>query len=84
MARPAAAPVVASRNFLPAPADVVVSSILWSSDRKLAIVNSRIVGAGDSVGRHTVVEIQSDAVVFRDRAGRLHRAGLRQGLPESQ
>lgn len=60
--KPAVAPVSAT----PAPppeADLVVSSILTSSERRLAIVNGRIFRVGDSVGSARIVDIQPRAVV---------------------
>lgn len=59
----------------PAPAaepDPVVSSILYSSDRKLAIVNGRVARIGDVIAGVTIVDIQPAAVVIdsRDRGRR--------------
>jgi len=48
----------------PSPAEPVVTSILFSPDRHLAIVGGRIVGTGESVGLYTVWDIERDAVVF--------------------
>jgi hypothetical protein len=54
-----------------------VSSVLVSGDRRLAVVNGRIVGVGDWVGDVRVVEIAPTEVVLRDRLGRLRSAVLR-------
>ncbi len=59
-----------------------VSSILWSEGRQLAIVDGQIFGVGDVIDGARIVEIQPDAVLARDRAGRLRRAQLSpQGPP---
>jgi len=42
---------------------VVVTTILYSTDRKLAIVDGRIVRPGDRIGSTTIVEIRPHAVV---------------------
>jgi len=44
--------------------DPQVRSILFSSTRRLAIVDGKIVGVGDMVGMYRVVEIEHAAVVF--------------------
>lgn len=48
----------------PEPARPFVSTILFSSSRRLAIVNGRTVGVGDGVGVYTVADIERTAVVF--------------------
>jgi hypothetical protein len=53
--------------------DATLGTILYSDDRRLAIVDGRIVGEGDLVGDVRVVEITSSAVLFRDPQGRLRR-----------
>jgi hypothetical protein len=52
---------------------VVVTSILYSADRKLAIVNGRIARPGDRIGSTTIVEIRPRAVVVEspDRGRRV-------------
>jgi hypothetical protein len=47
----------------------VVRSILFSTTRRFAIVDRKIVGVGDSVGGYKVVEIEQGAVVFRSAGG---------------
>ena len=47
----------------------MVRSILFSATRRLAIVDGKIVGVGDSVGGYKVVEIEQGAVVFTSAGG---------------
>ena len=54
-----------------------VASILRTGDRKLAIINGKIVSVGDRTGGFAVVEILPSAVVFRDSANRIVRVSLR-------
>ena len=49
--------------------DLVVSSILYSSQRRLAIVNGRIVRIGDRVGSSTILYIEPRAVVVQSDDG---------------
>jgi len=58
-----------SRPVLAAPPDVTVESILYGSDRRLAIVDGRIVTIGDVVGRFRIVDITPTAVVVADAQG---------------
>jgi hypothetical protein len=44
--------------------DPVVATILYSPERRRAVVDGRIVGVGDKVGTATVVDIQPNAVVI--------------------
>jgi hypothetical protein len=44
--------------------DPVVATILYSAERRRAVIDGRIVGVGDRVGRATVVEILPAAVVL--------------------
>jgi len=79
-------PVVAvrRRDVPPPPPDdssvdsVEVSLILHSADRRLAIVNGRIVGVGDRVGSDTVFDIQPRAVVLESPQGRRRTIPLRE------
>ena len=48
-------------------------------ERRLAIVDGRIVQVGDEVSGARVVDITSTAVLLRDEQGRLRQLGL--GLP---
>jgi hypothetical protein len=49
--------------------DMVVASILHSPQRRLAVVNGRIVGAGDRVGGSTILEIQPRAIIVESSRG---------------
>ena len=71
--RPAPPPEVAL------PFDAVLGTILYSPDRKLAIVDGRIVGVGDEVRGARIVEITPRAVLLRDAQGRLRRLTLSAG-----
>jgi hypothetical protein len=59
--------------------DAVLGTILYSADRKLAIIDNRIVGVGDEVRGARVVEITAGGVLLRDGVGRLRRLGLDAG-----
>ncbi len=59
--------------------DAVLGTILYSSDRKLAIVDNRIVGVGDEVRGARVIEITPGTVMLRDAQGRLRRLALGAG-----
>ncbi|MCC7416339.1 MAG: hypothetical protein IT176_04295 [Acidobacteria bacterium] len=58
-----------------------LGSILFSPDRKLAMIDGQIVEAGDDIGGQTVVEIGQTTVTMRDGDGRLRRLSLRVGKP---
>jgi len=53
-----------------------LGTILYSPDRKLAIVDGGIVATGDEVRGARIVEITPNAVILRDGQGRLRRLGL--------
>jgi hypothetical protein len=61
------------------PFDAVLGTILYSPDRKLAIIDDRIVGVGDEVRGARVTEITASAVLLRDAQGRLRRLSLSAG-----
>lgn len=68
------------RAELPPPASEPlpsVTSILFGANRRLAILNGRILGEGDSVGGRRIVRIERETVVLRDPAGREVRVGVR-------
>ena len=48
----------------PEPARPLVQHDLFSENRRLAIVNGRMVGVGDAAGAFTVADIERTAVVF--------------------
>lgn len=58
------------------PFEAELSTILYASDRKLAIVDGRIVGVGDTVRGARIVEITPTAVMLRDPQGKLRRLAL--------
>ena len=66
--------LAAARQF-PEP-DPTVRSILFSSTRRLAIVDGQIVSVGDTVGTYTVSAIEQGAVVFTTRAGERRRVSV--------
>jgi hypothetical protein len=49
--------------------DLAVASILHSTDRRLAVVNGRIVRAGDRIGSSTIVDIQPRAIIVESSRG---------------
>ena len=60
----------------PLPFDGSLGTILYGGDRKLAIVDERIVQVGDEIRGARVVDIRPDAVLFRDVQGRLRKLTL--------
>jgi hypothetical protein len=61
---------------VPLPFEATLGTILYGADRKLAIIDGRIVQVGDDVRGARVVEITQNAVFFRDREGHLRRLSL--------
>jgi hypothetical protein len=62
----------------PAPS---VRSILFSSTRRLAVVDGKIVGVGDQVGAYKVAEIEQGAVVFSLATGERRRESVHGAVP---
>jgi hypothetical protein len=60
----------------PLPFDGSLGTILYGSDRKLAMVDGRIVQVGDDVRGARVIDILPDAVLFRDVQGHLRKLTL--------
>jgi hypothetical protein len=58
-----------------------VDGIMIAGDRRLAIVDGSIVTVGDSVGRHVVVRIERDGVLFRSPSGRDLHVAIRTRKP---
>jgi len=58
------------------PFDAVLGTILYAPERKLAIVDGRIVQTGDEINGARVVEITPTTVLLRDVRGRLRQLGL--------
>ena len=61
------------------PFDAALGTILYSPDRKLAIIDNRIVAVGDDVRGARIVEITAAAVMLRDAQGRLRQLTLGNG-----
>ena len=55
------------------PFEAVLTGILFSPDRQLAIIDGRVVGRGDDVRGAIVVDVTATAVLLRDSQGRLRR-----------
>ena len=73
------------RVDLPAPVaprepDPVVTSILFSSGRRVAMVDGRIVRAGDRVRTGVIRAIEADAVLIAERDGRERRVAIARPL----
>ena len=70
----------ASRGAPPSDAvlgfDAVLGTILYSPDRKLAIIDGRIVAPGDEIRGARIVDITATSVLLRDDQGRLRRLTL--------
>ena len=67
-----------SRTERPRQADVVspdpiVRTILFSSTRRSALIDNKMVGVGDTVGSLKIVDIERTAVVFADARGTTRR-----------
>ena len=63
------------------PARPLVRTILFSANRRLAIVDGRIVGVGDAVGAYTVADIEKGAVVFLAPSGERVRVPVHAAEP---
>jgi len=82
--QPRPVPAPAPRTFRPVepkqepvtPFEADLSTILYASDRKLAIVDGRIVGVGDTVRGARIIEIMPTVVMLRDAQGKLRRLAL--------
>jgi hypothetical protein len=65
-----------TRSEVPLAFNADLGSILYASDRRLAIIDGRIVELGDDVRGAQVVDITPAAVLLRDAEGRLRRLPL--------
>jgi hypothetical protein len=65
----------------PLPFDAVLGTILYAPERKLAIIDGRIVQPGDDVRGARVVDITPTSVLLRDAQGRLRRLTLGLSAP---
>jgi hypothetical protein len=79
--RPAPAPARAkpAPREVALPFDAVLGTILYSPDRKLAIIDGRIVGPGDEVRGARVTDITPTTVTLRDAQGRVRQLTLAAG-----
>jgi len=68
--------VIAEAAPDPAGPDPVVRSILYSSDRRLALVDKRVVKIGDVIAAGTITDIQANAIVLRAPGGEIRRIEL--------
>jgi hypothetical protein len=72
--QPVAARRTATREpETPLPFDAALGTILYAPERKLAIIDGRIVQPGDDVRGARVVDITPTSVLLRDGQGRLRR-----------
>ncbi len=71
--RTAAAPAPARTAAPSRPFTAELQTILYGPERKLAVIDGRILQQGDEIDGARVVEITATAVVVRDEAGRLTR-----------
>jgi hypothetical protein len=62
----------------------VVTSILYSADRQLAIVNGRIARPGDRIGSTSIVEIHPRSIVVESPGRGRRIVGLRVPLARAQ
>jgi len=74
-----ASPRVTAPPEIPLPFEAALGTILYGPERRLAIIDGRIVQIGDQVNGARVVDITSTDVFLRDRQGRLRQLAL--GLP---
>ena len=68
-ALPGSGDFVAARPADGQPAPPAISAILLSEGRRLAVVEGRVLGAGQRVGLWELVSVERDAVVLRDASG---------------
>jgi hypothetical protein len=89
-ARPTPPPVLVRRTVRPPDAteprqpDPVVSSILYSSHRRVALIDGRIVGPGDRIGANVVHSIEPDAVIVLMADGQTRRLQLSRSTPPAR
>jgi len=65
--------IESATDAAPLPFEATLESILVGLDRRFALIDGRIVEAGDVVRGARVVEITATAVLLRDEGGRLRR-----------
>ena len=69
-------PRAGRKELPPTPFDAALETILYAADRKLAIIDGRIVQLGDLVRGARVIEITQTAVLLRDEQGRRRELAL--------
>ena len=70
-------PMAVPETADPAPGPpLVVQAILTARDRRLAVVDERVVGPGDTLGGYVVIEVQEDGVLLEDERGGTRRLPL--------
>ena len=76
-----AAPPQASSTTAPANEPLPrIDTVLIDQDRRLAILDGAVVGVGDAIGSRVVVAIAREAVLLRERSGRIVRVRTRVGM----
>ena len=66
---------------VPTPFDAVLRTILYSNERRLAIIDGRIVQTGDEIRGARVIDIAATTVLLRDAGGRLRSLTLAASSP---
>jgi len=66
---------------VPTPFDAVLRTILYSPERRLAIIDGRIVQMGDEIKGARVIDIAATTVLLRDAKGRLRSLTLAASSP---
>jgi hypothetical protein len=56
---------------LPDGRTISLDGIAWAEDDPAAVLNGEVVGRGERIAGHTVVDIERDRVVLEGDAGRL-------------
>jgi hypothetical protein len=69
---------------VPRQPDPVVSSILYSSSRRVALIDGRIVGPGDRIGGNVIHSIEPEAVVVLTADGQTRRLQLARPVPRAR
>ena len=62
----------------------IVNLILHGTDRRLAVLDGRVVAEGEPVGGRILLRVESNAVVLREPSGYEVRVPIRRGGPENR